>query len=118
MSWRDQAACRGMNPDMFFPARGEHVRNAVAVCATCPVAADCLECAVAEPETVGVWAGTTSPDRAAIRRQRGIRPVRHARPTAAHGTEAGYTRHLRAHEPACVACRDGHRRAQQNRQAS
>ena len=23
-TWRDQAACRGMDPDIFHPGRGEH----------------------------------------------------------------------------------------------
>lgn len=48
--WRDQAACRGVDPDVFFPAAesgtavyAAHVAVAKTVCARCPVRAECLD---------------------------------------------------------------------------
>lgn len=53
--WHDDAACRGMCPDLWFPARGEDPRPAKAVCATCPVIERCAEAGWAE--YFGVWGG-------------------------------------------------------------
>jgi hypothetical protein len=70
-AWRDLAACRGVNVELFFPGRGEvhSIRAAKACCSTCPVAPACLEDAIAdEPGGFGVWAGTTARDRQRLRR--------------------------------------------------
>ena len=47
-NWRLLAACRGMDPALFFPERGDvyTVQGAQAVCATCPVAEQCLAFAI------------------------------------------------------------------------
>lgn len=66
-AWRDRGACRGMNPDMFFPERGDDARDAKAVCARCPVTADCLEWALTAPEKDGIWGGTSGKDRKKMR---------------------------------------------------
>lgn len=62
-TWRKRAACRGKPPWMFFPARGDHktVKAAKAVCATCPVSAECLEANRGERE--GVYGGTSARER-------------------------------------------------------
>ncbi len=65
--WMPQAACRGMNPEVFFPATDQRVRAAVAVCRLCPVQAPCLAYALADPELVGIWAETTSEEREVMR---------------------------------------------------
>ena len=43
--WRDQAACKGMNPTVFFPERNNPnaVKQAKTVCARCPVSTQCGE---------------------------------------------------------------------------
>ena len=63
MAWRDHAACRGTNPDLFHPERGdtETVRAALAVCAACPVQPECATASAREP--IGIWGGTTAAQR-------------------------------------------------------
>lgn len=45
--WRDRAACRYHDPELFYPTktkgepRRREVARAAAICATCPVLADC-----------------------------------------------------------------------------
>ena len=71
MTWRTNAACRGADPDLFFPDRGDNaaVAQALAVCAGCTVRAECLEEALSRPELLGVWGGKTAVERRQIRRQ-------------------------------------------------
>jgi WhiB family redox-sensing transcriptional regulator len=69
-AWRTQAACRGLDPELFYPKRGTRTAPARKVCAACPVRADCLEYALANFEKDGIWGGTTGKERRAIRRTR------------------------------------------------
>lgn len=72
MNWRDSAACRGMDTDLFFPGKGEsngpHIRTVRDVCGRCPVRDDCLDEAVNDPDVKGIWAATTWRQRARLRR--------------------------------------------------
>jgi hypothetical protein len=43
LTWLDRIACAGMDPDIFFPERGERAEAAKVVCRTCPVASQCQE---------------------------------------------------------------------------
>ncbi|HEY2193636.1 MAG TPA: WhiB family transcriptional regulator [Actinomycetospora sp.] len=72
-TWREQAACRDLDPELFFPAsdedtpKGRGDRDAAkAVCAGCPVRAQCLAFGLDEP--VGVWGGLSESERRAVRR--------------------------------------------------
>jgi WhiB family redox-sensing transcriptional regulator len=71
-SWRDLAACREVDPEIFFPigttgaALGQ-IHEAQAICARCPVAADCLSWALHIGQDHGVWGGTTPEERRALR---------------------------------------------------
>ncbi len=59
MTWRQQAACRGMTA-VFFPARGDHADapEARAICQTCPVLGECLDYALTLPvREPGIYAG-------------------------------------------------------------
>ncbi len=69
--WRSEGACRGLPPDMFFHSDGERGSSrrrresaAKAVCATCPVLAECRSHALAVPELYGVWGGLGEEERA------------------------------------------------------
>ena len=63
-SWVDDAACSKEDPEMFFPERNSFAREAKAVCAGCPVLAQCADYAAASPVMlVGVWGGTTEQER-------------------------------------------------------
>jgi WhiB family redox-sensing transcriptional regulator len=69
-SWRDQAACRGLDPDIFYPVSDEDADMAKAVCATCPVREACLEHALVNRERDGIWGGATERERRRMVRQR------------------------------------------------
>jgi WhiB family redox-sensing transcriptional regulator len=68
--WMADAACRGMNPDLFFPERGGSTAEAKAVCAGCPVRVECLDYAITNFEKLGLWGGTSERQRRAMRRRR------------------------------------------------
>lgn len=72
-NWRDHAACIGLDPETFFPARGERIDPTVeAACARCPVRAQCLDHAL-HFEKFGYWAGTSERQRRQLRKARNIR---------------------------------------------
>ncbi len=70
LSWRQRAACRGVDPDIFFPASEEEAEPAKAICGQCPVRQACLEYALANREREGIWGGATERERRRIIRQR------------------------------------------------
>lgn len=70
LAWRQRAACRGVDPDIFYPASDEEAEAAKAICAQCPVREACLEYALANRERDGVWGGATERERRRLIRQR------------------------------------------------
>lgn len=62
-AWQTVAACRGMDPAIFFSPDDDASGVARAVCSICPVQAECLAEAFARQETYGVWGGTRERDR-------------------------------------------------------
>ena len=70
LSWRQRAACRGVEPDIFYPVSDEEAEEAKAICEECPVRQPCLEYAIANREKDGVWGGATERERRRIIRQR------------------------------------------------
>ena len=69
-TWRDRAACRGLDPEIFYPASDEDADVAKSICAECPVRESCLEYALANRERDGVWGGATERERRRMIRQR------------------------------------------------
>jgi WhiB family transcriptional regulator, redox-sensing transcriptional regulator len=72
--WRDHAACRGMDTELFFPVGNSgpalaQIGQAKQICAGCLVRVSCLEWALAHQD-MGVWGGTTEDERRALRRTR------------------------------------------------
>jgi WhiB family redox-sensing transcriptional regulator len=69
--WRAEAACRGMDADIFHPARGDWSALAAAkhVCAACPVRAECLAYALEHSTLGGVWGGLSGKERRTLRRR-------------------------------------------------
>ena len=60
--WVTQAACAGLDTNIFFPADDrarDHREYALArsICATCPVSQDCLRYAIEEDIPNGMWGG-------------------------------------------------------------
>jgi WhiB family redox-sensing transcriptional regulator len=60
--------------DLFFPERdgnaNDDVREARAVCSTCPVRVECLDHALDNDERLGVWGGTSRLERRHLRLRR------------------------------------------------
>jgi WhiB family redox-sensing transcriptional regulator len=70
--WTDQAACRGIDPEVFFPSDGAGVLTALAICERCPVKAPCLEYALDNGIEHGVFGGVSERGRQRLRRTRRI----------------------------------------------
>lgn len=73
-TWRDHAACRDEDPEIFFPV-GEsgpaqlQILEAQAVCRRCPVIEHCFQWAIETGQEHGIWGGTTEADRKNHRRR-------------------------------------------------
>jgi len=78
MNWYDNADCKDMDTDMFFPLRAGSYVDAYKICngvvrgkSACPVRADCLFFALSFPAELdkdGMFGGMTPPERARIRK--------------------------------------------------
>lgn len=71
--WRDRAACRHTDSDLFFPAGStgdavEQIDAAKAVCRTCPVHAACLRFALESNQESGIWGGKDEDERRKLRK--------------------------------------------------
>jgi WhiB family transcriptional regulator, redox-sensing transcriptional regulator len=71
--WQLHGACRGLDVERFFHPdgeRGPRRRNreaaAKAVCASCPVLAQCATHALRSREPYGIWGGLSETDREEI----------------------------------------------------
>lgn len=82
MTWREKAACRGEDPELFFPIGTtgralDQIELAKSVCRDCDVTAHCLEESLKNNEDAGVWGGMSEDERRTLRRSR-QRPSRRA----------------------------------------
>jgi WhiB family transcriptional regulator, redox-sensing transcriptional regulator len=71
--WRQEAACRDLNPELFFPEGTAgpalvQADQAKLVCRSCPVRRQCLTFALRQGLDSGIWGGTNVAERRAIRR--------------------------------------------------
>lgn len=73
--WMDWAACRGINPDLFFPEQNDNSSglNAKRVCAGCVVVKQCLDYADREHIYDGIFGGLNGRERQRRRRQLRLR---------------------------------------------
>jgi len=103
-----QGACRGEDPEIFFPiaAQGPALAQASAakaVCRRCAVSAACLSFGL-ETSQEGIWGGTTREERLAMGpRPAGQPPALTARTPPETGDPAGNARITAKRQPA----RDG-----------
>lgn len=91
--WQDEAACRQVGTDLFFPASGDTSARAKAICKDCPVRVKCLEYALRTGQTYGVWGGLTTQER----NQLGAEPIVCECGRVCHNTKS-YSAH-RSHDP-------------------
>lgn len=100
--WREQAACKDdPTPDLWFVPPGDRhgIAAAKAICRRCPVAAECLAEAMADPSIVGVWGGTSEVERAKLRVTMPRQPK-----DIRHGTPGGHRTHRARGEESCGPC--------------
>jgi len=102
-NWWDDAKCRGVGAEAFFPAQHDSpkiVAKAKALCAVCPVVTECKETFVSlswQERRHGVWFGTTPRERRSLDLGEGTRVL-------LHGTDNGY----RYHGCRCGSCTRAH----------
>lgn len=87
LAWRQEAACRDLDPNLFFPVgvtgpAVEQIATAKDICEHCPVRGECLDFAITSNQEFGVWGGTSEDERRVLRRQWRAR-VRAQRPAVA-----------------------------------
>jgi WhiB family redox-sensing transcriptional regulator len=73
-NWREHAACRHEDPELFFPVgtsgpAAMQTEQAKAVCRTCPVREQCLQWALETGQSIGVWGGTSETERRTLKRR-------------------------------------------------
>ncbi len=62
-------ACRGLDPDVFFPGQGEPAGPAKAICRVCTSRAECLTGALERGEALGIWGETSARQRWVLHRR-------------------------------------------------
>jgi WhiB family redox-sensing transcriptional regulator len=71
-NWRRQALCAEIDPELWFPDKGDAGAAAIArrICHQCPVMAECREEGLAYGYRDGIWGGLSGKERDALRRDR------------------------------------------------
>lgn len=70
--WAQDALCAQIDPEIFFPNKGESIKQAVSICSQCPVRQECLDAALEEEAAssgygrYGIRGGLTARERARI----------------------------------------------------
>jgi WhiB family redox-sensing transcriptional regulator len=82
MDWRHVAACRDVDPELFFPIGNTgpallQIDEAKRVCRSCAVMDECLQWALDSGQDAGVWGGMSEDERRALKRRR-VRARAHA----------------------------------------
>ena len=78
MDWRHEAACREVDPELFFPIGNSgpallQIEEAKQVCRRCTVMEECLRWAIESGQDAGVWGGMSEDERRAVKRRGGLR---------------------------------------------
>ena len=74
MDWRHRAACRDVDPELFFPIGNTgpailQIEEAKQVCRRCDVSDACLRWALESGQDSGVWGGRGEDERRALKRR-------------------------------------------------
>ena len=105
-----QAACRGHDTDLWFPARGKIPTEAIAICDTCPIKQQCDQYAMDHGIKVGVWGGVTE----LTRKKRRGRALQQARKQAQRALEQALEQAQQAQDTKDTT--DGHTEAHRHHQ--
>lgn len=68
----DGALCREVDSIIFFPNKGQNdfIQQARWVCSRCDIKQKCLDYALEDQDTKGIWGGTTEIERLRMLRKR------------------------------------------------
>ena len=74
IDWRDLAACRDSEPNLFFPVGTtgtalELIDEAKVICTECSVREECLMYALETNQEAGVWGGYAEDERRRLRKR-------------------------------------------------
>jgi WhiB family redox-sensing transcriptional regulator len=74
LDWQYHAACRGADPELFFPdfetrPTKIQVKTAKLICRGCPVQVTCLNWALDSGQESGIWGGLTEAERHRLQRR-------------------------------------------------
>jgi WhiB family redox-sensing transcriptional regulator len=74
MDWRNIAACREVDPELFFPIGNSgpallQIEEAKQVCRRCSVLDECLRWAIDTGQDAGVWGGLSEDERRTLKRR-------------------------------------------------
>ena len=84
VTWQENANCIDADPEIFFSdtetlrLTARSIKEAKSVCAECSVSNECLQYALQDNGLMGIWGGTTSRERLALRRTTTI-PIQQVR---------------------------------------
>jgi WhiB family transcriptional regulator, redox-sensing transcriptional regulator len=109
MDWRHEAACREVDPELFFPIGNSgpallQIEEAKQVCRRCSVMEECLRWAIDSGQDAGVWGGLSEDERRALKR-RTIRLRARAHVLPAGVRYAARTTRTRREDPPPLRCR-------------
>ena len=81
LDWRHRAACRDIDPELFFPVGNTgpaiaQIEEAKKICVPCIVRQDCLQWALESGQDSGVWGGLSEDERRAMKRRAARNRVR------------------------------------------
>lgn len=76
--WRSRAACKGVDPELFFSSdlvenkqeKDDREATAKAICLQCDSKEECLEYAIKAGERYGIWGGLSEQERRTLQRRR------------------------------------------------
>ena len=74
-AWQADGLCLEYPEVTWFPERGQSSAPAKDVCARCLVQRECLEYALADPDLMGVWGGTSMREREHARKATALHEV-------------------------------------------
>jgi WhiB family transcriptional regulator, redox-sensing transcriptional regulator len=118
MDWRHEAACREVDPELFFPIGNTgpallQIEEAKQVCRRCSVMDECLRWAIDSGQDAGVWGGMSEDERRAFKRRTiRLRARAHVLPAPGYGSvvtspagNPGYATRIRQGDRRTPRCR-------------
>ena len=70
--WTRKALCAEVDPEIFFPDKGERTAHVKQICKACIVKVECLEYSIQNNERFGVCGGLTEHDRRKVRARKKV----------------------------------------------